>query len=130
MFILPNNKKKEDYYLNPCLSQLKDKLRILKWFKENIFYEIIASIAFILTRRICLWCPIMKRTETIMWLHVYPNWKTNFNSNNGGKRSFSYEIKASISFIPIWRMCLLVPNHETKGDYYTNLCLSKSTAEH
>ena len=30
-----------------------------------------------------------------MWFHVYPNWKTNLNSENGRKTSFSYETKAS-----------------------------------
>ena len=30
-----------------------------------------------------------------MWIRVYPNRKMNFNSKNGLKRSFSYEIKAS-----------------------------------
>ena len=31
-----------------------------------------------------------------MWIRVYTNWKTNFNSKNGIKRSFSFETKASI----------------------------------
>ena len=41
-----------------------------------------------------------------MWIHVYLNWKMNFNSKNERKISFSYESKASMSFIPIRRMCL------------------------
>ena len=41
-----------------------------------------------------------------MWIHVYPNWKANFNSKNGRKWSFSYETRASKSFTPIRRMCL------------------------
>ena len=53
--------------------------------------------------------PTMKRKEIIMWVHVYPNWKTNFNSKNGDKRSFSYEAKASISLIPTRRKCLWCP---------------------
>ena len=68
-----------------------------------------ASISFIPSRRMCLWCPIMKRMEITMWIHFYPNWKTNFNSNNGNKRSFSYETNASISFILSRRMCLWCP---------------------
>ena len=32
-----------------------------------------------------------------MQIHVYLNWKTNFNSKNSRKRSFSYETKASIT---------------------------------
>ena len=40
----------------------------------------------------------------------------NFNSKNGRKRSFSYETKAPISFIPIEKNMFMVPNHEKKGD--------------
>ena len=41
-----------------------------------------------------------------MWIHVYPNGKTNFNSKNGNKRSSSCETKASISLIPMRSTCL------------------------
>ena len=74
--------------------------------KRSFSYETKASISLIPMRRMCLWCPIMKRKEIIMWIHVYPSWNTNFKSTNGNKRSFSYETKASISFIPTRRMCL------------------------
>ena len=43
-----------------------------------------------------LWCPVIKRKGIIVWIHIYPNWKTSFNSKNGTKWSFSFEIKASI----------------------------------
>ena len=36
-----------------------------------------------------------------MQIRVYLNWKTNFNSKNSRKRGFSYEAKASISFITV-----------------------------
>ena len=49
--------------------------------------------------------PNHKKKKINMWIHVYPNSKTNFNSKNSGNRSFSYETKASISFIPTRRMC-------------------------
>ena len=139
------------------------------------------SISLILIRRLCLWCPIMKRKAIIMWIHADPNWKSNFNSTNGNKRCFCYETKASISliqrgeyvydaqswkerrllfesmFIPIerWTSILkmvirdvllwnqriniinpnkensfMMPNHEEKGDYYVNPCLSKSIDVH
>ena len=48
----------------------------------------------------------MKRKENIMRIHVYPNWKTSFDSKNGIKGRFSYETKASKSFVPTRRMCL------------------------
>ena len=77
--------------------------------KKGFYYETKAPISLIPTRRMCLWFPIMKRKEIIMWIYVYPNWKMNFNSKNGNKRSFSYETKASISFIPMRRTCLWCP---------------------
>ena len=58
---------------------------------------------------ICLWCPITKEKEIVMWSLVYPNWKTNFNSKNGRKGSFSFETKASMSFILMRGMCLCCP---------------------
>ena len=77
--------------------------------KRSFCYKTKASISLIPTMRMCLWCPIMKRKEIVMWIHVYPNWNINFNSKNGNKRSFSYQTKASIWFIPIRRMCLWSP---------------------
>ena len=65
--------------------------------KRSFSYETKASISFIRSRRMCLWCPIMKRKEIVLWIHVHLNWKMNFNSRNGNKRSFSFETKASIS---------------------------------
>ena len=50
--------------------------------------------------------PNHKKMVSILWIHVYPNRNTNFNSIIGNKRSFSYETKASISLIPKGRMCL------------------------
>ena len=82
--------------------------------KRSFSYEAKASISLIPMRRMCLWCPIMKRKEIIMWIHVYPNWKMNFNSKNGNKRSFSYETKASISLIPMRKMCLRHPIKKRK----------------
>ena len=40
--------------------------------------------------------------------------------NNNGKKSFSYETKASKSFIPNEENEFMVPNHERKGHYYEN----------
>ena len=78
-------------------------------YKRSFSNETKASISFIPWKRMCLWCSIMKRKEIVTWIHVYPNWKMNFNSKNGKKRSFSYEKYASISLIPMRRICLLCP---------------------
>ena len=77
--------------------------------KRSFSYETKASISLIPSRTMCLWFPIMKRKEIIIWIHVYPNWKAYFNSKIGNKRSSSYETKASISLIPERRMCLWSP---------------------
>ena len=82
--------------------------------RRSFSYESKASISLIPSRRMCLWFPIMKRKEIIMWIHVYPNWNMNFNSEKGNKRSFSYETKASISLIPTRRMCLWRPIKKKK----------------
>ena len=47
-----------------------------------------------------------------MWIYVYPNRKTNFNSKNGNKKSFSYESKASMSLIPTRRTSLYAQSWE------------------
>ena len=77
--------------------------------KRSFSYETKASISLIPSRRMCLWFPIMKRNEIILWIYVYPNWKTYFNSKICNKRSFSFETKAPISLIPMRRMCLWFP---------------------
>ena len=77
--------------------------------KKGFYYETKASLSLIPTRRMCLWCPIMKRKEIIMWIQVYPNWNTNFNSKKGNRRSFSCDTKASISLILMRRMSLWWP---------------------
>ena len=77
--------------------------------KRSFSYETKASISLIPKRRMCLWCPIMKRKEIIMCIYVYPSWNTNFNSKKGNKRSFSYDTKASISLILMRRMSLWRP---------------------
>ena len=74
--------------------------------KISFSFETKASISLIPTSRMCLWCLISKRMENIMWIDVYPNWNTNFNSKIGNKISFSYETKSSISLILKRRMCL------------------------
>ena len=77
--------------------------------KRSSSYESKASISFIPKRRMNLWCPIIERKEITTWIQVYPKWKMSFSSKNGRKRSFCYETKASISLIPIRRMCLWLP---------------------
>ena len=94
-----------------CLSCLITKKGWLLCESMFIPIEIRTSILKIVEpiRRMCLWSPIMKGKEIIMWIHVYPKNKMNFNSKNGGKSNFSYETKVSMSFIPTRRMCLWCP---------------------
>ena len=107
--MIPNHEENGDYYMNPCLSQLKDVLNSKIGNRSSFSFETKASISLIPMRRMCLWSLIMKRKEIVMWIDVYPNWNTNFNSRIGNKRSFSYETKSSISLIAKGRMCLWCP---------------------
>ena len=77
--------------------------------KRSFSYDTKVSISLIPIRRTCLWCQIMKGNVIIARIYVYRNWKANFNSKIGNKRSLSYETKASISLIPTRRMCLWCP---------------------
>ena len=65
--------------------------------------------SFIPVRRMNFWCPVIKRKKIIVWVHVYPCWKTKINPKIGRKISFPCETKAPIPFIPISRMCFWCP---------------------
>ena len=95
--------------MNSCLSQSINELWFQKMVGSQVFLSNLCINLFILMSGMNLWRLIIKRKEIIMWICVYPNWKMNFNSKNGGKRSFSYETKASISFIPMKRTNLWCP---------------------
>ena len=97
--------------------------------KRSFSFETKASIPFIPMKRMCLSYPIIKRNKIVMWIHVCPNRRTNINFKNGRNRSFFYETKASISFIPMRKMCLGCPITKKKGDYYVNSCFSLLTNE-
>ena len=79
---------------------------ILNMVERDFSFEAKASISFILGSRMFLWCVIMKRRKIVMWIRVCPIRWMDINSKNGRKRSFSYETKAWISFIPMRRICL------------------------
>ena len=83
--------------------------------KRSFSYETKASISFIPIRIMCLYYPILKRKEIITWICDWPNLWTNINSKNSRKKSFSYEPKASISFMPIRRICLWCPTMKKRG---------------
>ena len=85
------------------------------WWKEKLFLWCQNINSFIPMSKMSLWFLIMKRKEIITWIHVYPNWQINLDSKNGGKRSFSYETKASMSFIPIRKMSLWFTIMKRKG---------------
>ena len=65
-----------------------------------------------------------KEKKIILWIHVYPTWKTNFDSKNGKKWSFSDKTKASKSYHNKENV-FIVSNHEKKRDYFVNPCLSQ-----
>ena len=104
--MVPNKKKKGDYYVNPCYRNWKANLNSKSGRETSFSYETKASELFTPIRRMWLWCPIMKRKVIIMWIYSYPNWRANLNSRNGRKRSFCYETKVSKSLITTSRMSL------------------------
>ena len=73
--------------------------------KRSFFNETKASMSFIPMSRISLWYPNMKRKEIIMWIHVCPNWLTNYNLKIVEKKFF-YKTKGSMSFILMSRTSL------------------------
>ena len=106
----PNTKREEIIMWIQVYPNWMTNLSSKNGKKRSFSYEIKASKSFITIKRMRLWCPIMKRKEIIMWIHVYPNWRMNLNSKNGRKTSFPYEIKASKSFISTKRMWIWCPN--------------------
>ena len=73
-FMVSNHKKKEDYSVNPCLSQLTKWTLILKNSgKLSFTYEIKASMLLMRMSRISLWCTIMKKSEIITCILFCPN---------------------------------------------------------
>ena len=59
-----------------------------------------------LMRRLCLWCPIVKRNVIIMWIHVYPNWQMKFDSKKWWEETFFLWNQCINSFTPLRRMSL------------------------
>ena len=80
-FMIFHNKKKKRL-LCEFVFVLNDKWALTPKIdgKGSFSYETKASILFNPMRRLSLWCPILKRKEIAMWIHVCPNWETNFNS--------------------------------------------------
>ena len=75
---------------------LKERRLLCEWHREKFLLRNQSIDSFIPMSGMNLWSPMIKGMEIIMWIRVYPNWKMNFNSKNGTKRSFCYECKASI----------------------------------
>ena len=83
--------------------------------KKSFLDETKVSMSFIPIRGMSLWCPIMKRKEIIMWIHICPNWEINFNTKKWWKKNVSDESMASMTFssmrrISLW--CLIVKGKE------------------
>ena len=66
--------------------------------------------------------PNHEKREIIMWIHVYPNWHTDFKK---WWEVMFFLWNQSINVIyPNKEIEFMVPNHENKWDYYMNLRLS------
>ena len=122
VFMVPNHEKKEIIMWIHFFHNWKMNCNSKSGRKRSFSYETKALISVIPMKRICLWCLIIKRKEITMWTRVYPDWKMNINSKIGRKRSFSYEIKGSISFIPMSKMSLRFQVMRTK-EIITWICV-------
>ena len=127
--MVPNPEWKEDYYVNPSLSNWKSKFNSKNFKKSYFSYETKATISFIPMRRMCFWCLITKRKEFIMWIRVYQIEKWTLILKMVERDVFFWNQRLNIIY-PNEENVLMVPNHKRKGDYYVNLCLSKSMNEH
>ena len=56
--------------------------------KRRFFYKTKDPMSFVLTRKMSLWCSIMKKKEIIMWICVCPKWQMNFKSKKWWKEKF------------------------------------------
>ena len=81
-------------------------------------------MSFIPMSRMSLWCPIMKRKGILCESMFVLIDKQNLTLKTDGKRSFSFETKTSMSFIPMSKMSLWHPVMKKEGDYYVNSSLS------
>ena len=112
-FMVPNQKMNRDYYKNPCLSYLTSELWFLrKWWKEKLFLQNQSVNIMYPNEKNVFMVPITKWMEIILRIHVCFIWLTNFNcKENGGKKSFSCEAKATISGVSMRTMyswCLIM----------------------
>ena len=60
---MPKPEKKGDYHVDPYLSHLTNEPNTKNDGQKSFSYESKESMSFIPTRRMSLWCPIMKRKE-------------------------------------------------------------------
>ena len=63
VFIVPNRENKREYYVNRVNLNQQTNVNFKNGGARSFSYETKPSISLI--RRICLWCPIMKRKEII-----------------------------------------------------------------
>ena len=96
--------------------------------KRSFSYETKASIPFIPNRRMCLWCPIMKRKEIITLIHNYPNWQMNFDSKKWWEMKFILWNENINSFILRSRINLWCPIIKRKQIMtWIRICLNWNT---
>ena len=117
MIVVPNNKKNGDHYENPSLTHLMDNLWFKgKWWKKKLFLPKQHVNIMYPNKENLIMCLITKRMKIISKIKVCLIWWMNNDSKeNGGKKSFSCQIKASISCILIrrlWFLCLIMKRSE------------------
>ena len=92
------------------------KSNSLKWWEEKLFKWNQSINAYGAQSR--------KEKRLLCESMFVPTDKKNLTIKNDGKKSFSYETDINVIY-PNEDNEFMVPNHEKKGDYYMNLCLSQ-----
>ena len=84
--------------------------------RKSFSYETKASMSFIPIRRMTLSFLIMKRMVIIMWIRVYPNWQTNFDSKKWLEdKHFLQNQSVNVIYPNEQNKLIMVPNHENEG---------------
>ena len=115
MFMMPNNKKKGDYYKNPCLSHLTNVLDSKENGGRSFSCETKAWILCAPMMRTCLWCPTTKRKDSRM--HVLLFHKQTLSQRKFMEKNLFLQNQSSNILYPNKENMFIVPKNKRKRDY-------------
>ena len=118
-------KKKRLLCESVCVQVHRWTLTLKNGRRKSFFYETKASMSFIVISRTSLQCPIMKKEKRLLWESIFSQLmdKLWFWGKRWEKR-FSYQAKASTSFIVMRGLSLWCPMVKKNLDSHENQGLS------